>query len=149
MKVFLALLASLAAAGSLSADLKKAMAEENLEKRSRLAIENAEATLKAARKAYESGNLPQSQALMDETLASIELADESLRQTGKNPRKKPKHFKHAEMKIRDLLRNIESLENLMSYTDRPGIKKLKTRTRQIHEGLLAGIMGQQPLGETR
>ena len=149
MKVFLALLALLAAAGSLSADLKKAMAEANLEKRSRLAIESAEAALTAARKAYESGNLPQSQALMDETLASIELADESLRQTGKNPRKKPKHFKHAEMKTRDLLRNIESLENLMSYTDRPVIKKLKARTRKIHEELLAGIMGQQPLGETR
>ena len=149
MKVFLALLALLAAAGSLSADLKKAMAEANLEKRSRLAIESAEAALKAAREAYESGNLPQSQALMDETLASIELADESLRQTGKNPRKKPKHFKHAEMKTRDLLRNIESLENLMSYTDRPVIKKLKARTRKIHEELLAGIMGQQPLGETR
>ena len=149
MKVFLALLALLAAAGSLSADLKKAMAEANLEKRSRLAIESAEAALKAAREAYESGNLPQSQALMDGTLASIELADESLRQTGKNPRKKPKHFKHAEMKTRDLLRNIESLENFMSYTDRPVIKKLKARTRKIHEELLAGIMGQQPLGETR
>lgn len=149
MKVFFALLASLAAAGSLSADLKTVLAEVNLEKRSRLALENAEGALKEARKAYDSGNMKQSQLLMDETLASIELADESLRQTGKNPRKKPKHFKYAEMKTRNLLRNIESFENSMSYTDRSVIEKLKARTRQIHEELLAGIMGQQALGETR
>ena len=143
MRVLIALLASVALPTSLSADLKKAMAENNLEKRSRLALQNAEQALKAARKAYESGDLKQTQAKAEEILASVELAEESLRQTGKDPRRKPKHFKHAEKETRELLREIESLENYMSYTDRPVMQKLKERTHEIHDDLLAGIMGEK------
>jgi hypothetical protein len=137
------LLACVALPAGVSADLKKAMAENNLEKRSRLALQNAEQALDAARKAYESGDLKQTQAKADEILASVELAEESLRQTGKDPRRKPKHFKHAEKQTRELLRSIESLENNMSYTDRPVIQKLKERTHEIHDDLLAGIMGEK------
>jgi hypothetical protein len=137
------LLACVALPAGVSADLKKAMAENNLEKRSRLALQNAEQALDAARKAYESGDLKQTQAKADEILASVELAEESLRQTGKDPRRKPKHFKHAEKQTRELLRGIESLENYMSYTDRPVIQKLKERTHEIHDDLLAGIMGEK------
>lgn len=137
------MLACVALPAGVSADLKKAMAENNLEKRSRLALQNAEQALDAARKAYESGDLKQTQAKADEILASVELAEESLRQTGKDPRRKPKHFKHAEKQTRELLRSIESLENNMSYTDRPVIQKLKERTHEIHDDLLAGIMGEK------
>jgi hypothetical protein len=143
VRVFVALLACLALPAGVSADLKKAMAEDNLEKRSRLALQNAEQALKAAHKAYEGGDLQQTKAKVEEVLASVELADESLWQTGKNPRRKPKHFKHAEKETRDLLRGIESLENYMSYTDRPVIEKLKKRTIEVHDGLLAGIMGEK------
>jgi hypothetical protein len=31
----------------------------------------------------------------------------------------------------------------MSYTDRPVMQKLKERTHEIHDDLLAGIMGEK------
>ena len=143
MRVLLVLLGSLALASSASADLKRALAEENLEKRSRLALENAKQALHSARKAYQAGDLNQTEASAAEILASLELAEESLRKTGKDPRRKPKHFKHAEKETRELVRGIESLEHAMSYTDRPAIEKLKQRAHQIHDDLLAGIMGEK------
>jgi hypothetical protein len=99
--------------------------------------------MKSARGAYDAGDMKRTQMLLDEVLESVELADESLRETGKNARKKPKHFKHAEMETRELLRRIASLENGMSVDDRPGIQKLKTRIHEIHDGLLAAIMGEK------
>ena len=54
MKTFLWLLLSCA---RLLADLAQVRAEPNLEKRSRIALENAEHSLKASRQAYEGGDL--------------------------------------------------------------------------------------------
>jgi hypothetical protein len=123
------------------ADLDKVKAETNLEKRSRLALANAEEAVKSARSAYESGDLKRTQALIDEALASVELSNQSLIDTGKDPRKKPKHFKYAEMETRDLLRRLDFFESDMSFDDRRVLRKLKTRTREIHDELLSGVMG--------
>jgi hypothetical protein len=125
------------------ADLEKIRADSNLERRSRLALAHAEEVIKSARAAYESGDMKRTQAVLDEVLASVELAEKALRETGKNARKKPKHFKHAEMETRDLLRRIDALENLMSVEDRGAIQKLKTRIHEIHDDLLAAIMGEK------
>lgn len=134
-----ALLLSLAACCA-KADLKKAMEEQNLEKRSQLALDNAEAAYKTARADYDKGDLAGTQAALDEILESVELAQKSLKDTGKDPRKSPKWFKRAEMRTRDLGRRIEAFQEQMSFSDRPMIEKLKTRVQQIHDDLLLGLM---------
>jgi hypothetical protein len=140
MKLLATVLLLASAAVVQPADMARIKAEQNLEKRSRLALSHAEDTLKAARKAYDSGDLKRAQALIEESLASVELAHRSLQDTGKDPRRKPKHFKHAEIETRDLLRHVEAFENAMSYDDRQVLQKFKTRTHEIHDELLKGIM---------
>ncbi|HWB83866.1 MAG TPA: hypothetical protein VG675_06980 [Bryobacteraceae bacterium] len=136
----IALILGLGAAGTLHADLTKARSERNLEKRSKLALENADVALIEARAAYKEGDLNQVSVRIQEVVDSVELAHTSLKETGKNPRKSPKWFKRAEIATRDLARKLESFQEEMSYTDRPLLDKAKARVQQIHDELLMGLM---------
>jgi hypothetical protein len=135
-----ALAISLVGSGPLRADLKRAQAETNLEKRSQLAMDNAAAQYQAARAAYDKGDTGQTAAAIAEVVESVDLADTSLRQTGKDPRKSSKWFKKAEMETRDLVRKLESFQQMMGYDDRPLLDKVKARVQQVHDDLLLGIM---------
>lgn len=124
----------------LRADLKRAMAEPNLEKRSQLALDNAAAMYQAARTAYQNGDAAKAAAAIAEVQESVDLAYTSLTDTGKNPRKSPKWFKKAEIETRDLLRKLDSLQQEMSFDERPMVEKAKARVQQVHDDLLLGLM---------
>lgn len=131
---------SLVGVGFAHADLKRAQAESNLEKRSQLAMENAMTAYQTARSAYDKGDNPGTAAAIAEIVESVDLADASLRQTGKDPRKSSKWFKRAEMETRDLLRKLDSFQQTMGFDDRPMLDKVKARVQQVHDDLLLGIM---------
>jgi Skp family chaperone for outer membrane proteins len=131
----------LALASRARADLKKALAEPNLEKRSQLALDNARSAYKAARDAYAKSDDGQLNATVAEILESVDLADASLEQTGKDARKHPGYFKKAEIETRDLARRLESFQQEMSYTERPLLDKVKARVQQVHDKLLLDLMG--------
>jgi hypothetical protein len=71
----------------------------------------------------------------------VELAETSLHQTGKNARKSPRWFKHAEIVTRDLLRRLDSFQQEMNAADRPMLDGVKGEVQQAHENLLLGVMG--------
>lgn len=126
-------------ASVLHADLKRAMAEPNLEKRSGLALDNALLALKSARVAYDKGDNEEVTKITAEVLESVDLAATSLEQSGKNPRRSAA-FKKAEISTRDLSRRIQDFQDQMSYVDRPLLDKVKARVQQVHEQLLLGVM---------
>jgi hypothetical protein len=126
--------------GLLRADLKAALAEHDLGKRSKLALDNAAAALKTAREAYEKGESEKLAAAAGEIEESVDLASVSLKSTGKNPRNSPKWFKQAEIAIRGLLKKMETFERDMNFTDRSVLDKAKVRTQQVHDELLLGLM---------
>jgi hypothetical protein len=128
----------------LHADLKKAMAEPDLEKRSGLALDNAASALKQTRSAYQDGESAKVSSGIAEILESVELAEASLAKTGKNPRKSPKWFKRAEIATRDLVRRLDSFQNEMAFDDRQALEKLKAKLQQVHEDLLMGLMEGKP-----
>jgi hypothetical protein len=128
----------------LRADLKAALAEKDLGRRSKLALDNAQAALQAARSAYEQGDLEKTQASVGEVRESVELAYQSLDDTHKNPRKSPKWFKNAELVTRDMLRRLDTFDHDMSYEDRPILKPLKEKVQQVHDDLLLGLMEGKP-----
>jgi hypothetical protein len=140
IRFILAALFAIAGAAALQADLKKALAEPDLEKRSKLAIDNAVAAYQTARDAYQEGEIEQAQAAIEEIEQSVDLAYQSLTDTGKNPRRSPKWFKSAELATRDLARRIASFQDQMSYTDRALLDKVKARVQQVHDELLLGLM---------
>jgi hypothetical protein len=138
-RIGIVLLGLLAAAGA-QADLQKAMAEPNLEKRSKLALENAAAALRAARDAYDKGASDQVKSFVAETSESVALAMKSLDDTGKNPRRSPKWFKRAELELRNLGRRIDDFRQEMSYTDRALLDPVRTQVQQAHDRLLTELM---------
>ena len=131
---------ALAPAGELRADLKQALAERDLGRRSKLALDNAEAALKAARGAYDLGDTEKVAAGIGEIVESVDLASDSLNQTGKNPRNSPKWFKQAEIQTRDLLKRLDTFQRDMSFSDRPMLDKAKNRVQEVHDSLLLGLM---------
>jgi hypothetical protein len=132
------------AAPALRADLKAALAEKDLEKRSKLALDNAEAVLQTARSAYQQGDIEKTKAAVGEVQESVELAYKSLDDTHKNPRKSPKWFKIAELATRDIMRRLDTFDHDMSFDDRPILKPLKDKVQQVHEDLLLGLMEGKP-----
>src|SRR5690349_15467627 len=76
----------------LRADLRRARAESNLEKRSGLALQNAAVVCKSVRSAYEAGETGQVASGAAEIEESVQLAYDSLIATGKDPRRSPKWF---------------------------------------------------------
>jgi hypothetical protein len=140
MRVVVTLTALAAAGGWLHADLKTVMAEPDLGKRSKLALENANAALKATREAYNKGENDKVTAAANEILESVNLAADSLKATGKNPRKSPKWFKQAEIATRDLLKKMDTLQHDMNFGERDVLDKAKARTQEVHDELLLGLM---------
>ena len=127
-------------AATLQADLKRARAEANLEKRSQLALENAMQAYQAARAAYQNGETAKVTEAAAEIEESVELDGESLKETGKDPRRNPKYFKKAEIETRDLLRKLDNFQQEMDFTDRPELDKVKAAVQQVHDDLLLGLM---------
>jgi hypothetical protein len=122
------------------ADLTKALAERNLEKRSKLALDNAMAVYKTARAAYDKGEFDRVAEAAAEIGESVDLAHKSLKDTGKDPRRSPKWFKRAEIATRDLLRKLDGFQQEMSFADRPMLDKVKAKVQQVHDDLLLGLM---------
>jgi hypothetical protein len=131
---------SLLTVGTARADLKQALAEPNLEKRSKLALDNAAIAFTALREAYQKGNNEQVEAYAAEIGESVDLAYTSLEQTGKNPRKSPKWFKQAEIDTRTLLRKLEGFQQDMNFADRQLLDKVKARVQEVHDELLTGLL---------
>ncbi len=139
-----ALLCACALALPLRADLASAKAERKPEKRAEKALDNAQDAFNHAQNAYmQKGDLNQTTAFLDELMESVQLAYDSLVETGKNPSKSPRHFKKAEIKTRELLRKLADFRDQMSALDRDGIDKIRTSIQKIHDDLLAGIMGDK------
>lgn len=138
--LFVAVLALAPAIGTLRADLKTALNEHDLGKRSKLALDNAGACLKAAREAYQRGDNAGLAAAVKELEESVDLAWDSLQSTGKNPRSSPKWFKQAEITTRDLLKKMDTFQHDLGFEDRPVLDKAKARTQKVHDDLLVGLM---------
>lgn len=125
-----------------AADLAAVKAEPNPDKRYWLALLNADGALSDARRHYDEGRMTDFHHALEEARESVDLCDATLRGTGKDPRKSPKNFKRAELKIRELLRRVESLRQAVSVDDRTPVEKLGRRMEDIHQELVADIVGR-------
>ena len=148
MKIAILFLAPLLAAaqkssGGPAGDIARLQAEPNLERRAHAALDNAEEALKRARDAYTSGDTAASESGLEEVGQSIELTDSTLKQTGKNPSRSPKHFKYAELRTRALLRKLDGFRDDMSVADRPALDRVIATVQKIHDAWLEGIMGKK------
>lgn len=124
----------------LAFDLAAVRQEPNLERRSDLALDNAASAITACGQAYNAGDLEKTKAEASEIEESVTLSYDSLRETGKDPRRSPKYFKRAEVATRQLLRRLDGLIESMSVSDRAILLAVRDRVSDIHDELLNGIM---------
>ena len=125
---------------ALAFDLAGVKSEPNLEKRSELALTNANTALDAARDSYNQGDYDKTKTQLDEVEQSVDLAYESLSATGKDPRRDPKFFKRAELRTRELLRRLEGLGESVSFADRSMVEKVRDRVSAVHDDLINGVL---------
>jgi hypothetical protein len=127
----------------LAFDLGSIKNEPNLERRSELALAYANTALDQAREAYDAGDVAKTEAALGELRESVELAYQSLEETGKDARRNPKFFKRAELKTRELMRRLDGLRSTVGFEDRPLVEKVRDRVAEVHDDLLKGIMSKK------
>jgi len=143
MWAWCAVLFTLLTANLWAVDLAAIQQEPNLERRSQLAMDYAGTALDAARTAYQSSDLEKTKTSLSEVGSAVDLAYDSLQQTGKEVRRDSKFFKRAELSTRQLLRRIEGLAESMSFEDRAAAEKVRDRVAAVHDDLLQGIMAKR------
>lgn len=126
-----------------AADLPSVSSEPNLERRSEKALDNADRAITDARDSYLSGNVARAKTSLEEVVASVELCRDALMGTGKSPRRSPKYFKRAELKIHELLRRLASLEEDFDAADRQSVLQAETRLHEVRDDLVNGIMSKK------
>jgi hypothetical protein len=134
-----AVLLLVAAPAGLWADLTKAKAQPNLERRARLALDNAALQSRLASQADKSGDWVKTKEALAELGESVDLAYLSLKQTGKNPRNSGQ-FKNLEIKVRGLLKNLEEFRRTLDFEQREELAPLVEHLRQVQDEVLQSVM---------
>jgi hypothetical protein len=124
----------------LAFDLAAIKLEPNLERRSERALDNASTAMDAARDDAAAGDLAKVKADLDELRDSVDLAYQSLVDSGKSARRNPKFFKKAELKTRELMRRLEGLAQAVDADDRPAVETVRERVSKVHDDLIHDIM---------
>ncbi len=126
----------------LATDLPTIKALPDLEKRSELALANADADVSAAREAYNQGELAKMQTILQDLRDSVNLCLQSLEDTHKRARNS-KYYKQAELKTRALARRLMTLADEVSVDDRKTVEDARQRVLDVHDQLLGDIMGKK------
>lgn len=125
-----------------SGDLKAVRAQPDLNKRAELAMENADESVDAARRAFNGGNMDQAHAAVADIQASVQLACDSLRETRKQPRNN-KYYKRVELNMRSLLRRVDALDHDAPFEERGNVEQMQKRLQELHDQILLDIMSKR------
>jgi hypothetical protein len=124
------------------ADLAAVKAEPDLNRRSELALLNADEKIDAARQAYQAGNEAAEEAAIQEVADSVTLCYEALEQTHGAPRKS-RYYKKAELKVSALMRRLSGFRDEVSFDFRPKVDVVLKKVSDIHDDLLSDIMSRK------
>ncbi len=122
----------------LAFDLAAIKLEPNLERRSERALDNASAAMDAARDA--AADDTKLKAALEELRESVDLAYQSLVDSGKSARRNPRFFKKAELKTRELMRRLQGLAQAVDADDRTLVEAVRDRVSKVHDDLIQDIM---------
>jgi hypothetical protein len=124
------------------ADITAVKSEPDLNRRSELALMNADEKIDEARQAYQAGNETAEEAAIQEVEESVTLSYDSLEKTRSEPRKS-KYYKRAELKVSALMRRLSGFRDEVSFDFRPRVDAVLKRLSDIHDELLSDIMSKR------
>ena len=135
------MLATLSVEKLVSSDEFEALrAEPNYEKRARRALEFSLDNVNIVLDAYQKDDPQTGKNILNKILQAVELAHESLVATGKPARRRPKHFKKAEIQTRRLLKQLDGLSRNLHFDERAELTRISQRIAEINDQLLQAIM---------
>jgi hypothetical protein len=124
------------------ADITAVKSEPDLEKRSELALANADRAIDDAKVAYNSGNDQAQHAALIEVQESVEASYEALEHSNKNPRRS-KYYKNAELKVRALMRRLISFREEVSFDTRQSVDAVIKKLSEVHDQLINDVMSKK------
>lgn len=124
------------------ADIATVKSEPDPNRRSELALINADEKLDEARQAYQAGNEAAEEKDIQEVADSVALCYDALEQTHGAPRKS-KYYKKAELKVSALMRRLSGFRDDVSFDFRPRVDAALKKVSDIHDELLSDIMSRK------
>src|ERR1700676_1341278 len=124
------------------ADITALKSEPDLEKRSELALANADHAIDEARQAYNSGNDQAQHAALLEVQQLVEVSYDALEHTNKNPRRS-KYYKNAELKVRALVRRLSSFREEVGFETRQSVDAVIKKLSDVHDQLVNDVMSKK------
>jgi hypothetical protein len=124
------------------ADIATVKSEPDLNRRSELALLNADEKIDQARQAYMEGNEAAQEAAIQEIADSVTLCYDALEQSHSTPRKS-KYYKRAELKVSALMRRLSGFRDEVSFDFRPHVEAVLKKLSDIHDELLSDIMSRK------
>jgi hypothetical protein len=120
------------------------LAEKAFDKRAELALKEADEEISAAAKSYsEGGDIKAFRSHVGAVSELVEFTLKSLQDSGMRGGKRTKNFKRAELKMRNLLRRLETLEIQVSADDRPPVEQAQKVVSEAREHVLYDIMSKR------
>ncbi len=124
------------------ASLDTVKSEPDLNRRSELALMNADQKIDEARQAYQEGNEAAEKADIQEVAESVTLCYQALEKVRGEPRKN-KYYKRAELKVSALMRRLSGFRDEVSFDFRANVDDALKRLSDIHDELLSDIMSRK------
>lgn len=125
-----------------SSDIAAVKSEPDLERRSELALANADKEMDAAKQAYSGGDDQAEQHALAEVRELVDVSYDALEHSKQAPRKS-KYYKNAELKLTALLRRLNSFRDQVSFEGRAAVDAVIKRVSDVHDELLAAIMSKK------
>lgn len=123
-------------------DLGAVKSEPDLEKRSELALTNADHEIDEARKAYSDGDRKAQDAALEEINQSVAICYDSLQHTHEAPRKS-KYYKRAEQRLQALIRRLRGFRDDVGFETRQSVEEVINKISDIHDQLITDIMSKK------
>jgi hypothetical protein len=123
-------------------DLGAVKSEPDLEKRSELALANADRAIDEARKAYNAGDQKAAEVALNEVSESVALSYDSLQHTHSAPRKS-KYYKRAEQKTQALIRRMSGFRDEVGFESRQSVERVINKLSEVHDQLITDIMSKK------
>ncbi len=123
------------------ADIGAVKSEPDLEKRSELALTNAERTFDDARQAYKDGDDKRLGAALSEIAESVDISYDALNHASAPPRRS-KYYKRAELRVRTLIRRLSTFRDDVGYETRPEVEVVVRKLSDVHDQLISDIMSK-------
>jgi hypothetical protein len=124
------------------ADIASVKTEPDPNRRSELALVNADAKIDEARQAYQAGNESAEDAAIQEVEDSVTLCYASLGQAHGEPRKS-RYYKHAELRVSVLMRRLSGFRDEVGFEFRPRVEAVMKKLSDIHDELISDIMSRK------